>query len=172
MIRLIRVCCLLSMALCAAEIVAVGIARFTYYDPFAPYMAIMPGQSIDALKNYPCQLELTIERSTALFSCQVNPSFGIFRKFTLTSLNRVITRMTIFEIQPDALHLGDLIACWHQPLILMDHYADGTQSSDAYWENQMRAQLSSDEDAMHPNAFSSVRYLLLYRQWKPYGSCS
>src|SRR5690242_12077657 len=113
--RLLKVWIILTTTVFVSVSTVLMTTRRTYRDPFAPYEALMPGQSINGLRDYPCRLRITQVKNSdfrGVDYCRFEANYGVFGEVTLNINDNIITQITASNIQPDALSLGDLVLCW------------------------------------------------------------
>lgn len=149
--------------------VFIGVVRQSYRDPITPYLAMLPGQAVEGLMDYPCRLRAIPESSQEIGYCQFAERENAFHDITLNTFHHVITRMTAYDIQPGALRLGDLILCWGSPSTISNHFPDITVSLDLYWSNHVHAQVNPVRYAYRLDYSLSVSYLSVEDGWQPAG---
>ncbi len=164
--RLVRLCAVLTGILFASEVVVLVAARFAYHDPFAPYHAIMPGNSVEALKDYPCLLQVEMNNATEFGWCALTLDESPFRRIDVFESNHVIARVD-FIIVPYRFSLGDSILCWGKPFYLFDNYYQKDESYNLYWRNQVSARLNPGWFRAQPDYFLPITFLSIQREGRP-----
>jgi len=106
----------LTPALFAVELTVLGGMRLAntgeYPDPFAPYEAIMPGQPVAALEQYPCQFEKALDREPEPSFCRIRPGEGVFSEVIVLFYNDKIWQVVF---KTEVLRVGDLVQRWGYP---------------------------------------------------------
>jgi hypothetical protein len=167
--RLVRGSILLMLILFAANVAVLGAASLNYRDSFAPYAAIMPGNSVDTLKDYPCQWIGGMINGAEYGYCQFNMEAFPFGQVRVFKTDHVITRLS-FTFQPDRLSLGDLILCWGKPIHVARTFHEETVSIDAYWPNQVLANGMPAQYGARPDYFLPITFLSIQGEWLPVDS--
>ena len=111
--RLLRWLIVVEALMLVSTEMAAGMARLASHEILAPYQALMPGQPIQAVEAF-CQLQVGTSAQGEVGLCQFEANDGIFGLVTVVEHEQVI-RYLSFEVLPDALHIGDLVACWGEP---------------------------------------------------------
>jgi len=166
---ILRLGMLFIVAFFAAGIAGLSRTRSSYSDPFAPYTAIMPGQSFDGVSNYPCQLHVSTSNGIEQGFCQFDSTDGIFGRITVVEADHIITRLA-FTMQSNHLRLGDLVLRWgkydrdqSKPL------ADDATLVNVHWGNRIFAAVITEGKAL--SNFLPISYLSLENKELPCNSC-
>ena len=167
---LMRACLLLMMTTLLVEGGMFTIMRLTYHDPFVPYAALMPGQSIDALKDYPCRFRVTKLERVQIGYCQFEPAYGVFSEIALNVTNHIITMFTSFDISAGVLRLGDVILCWGKPVQIVNSFPNEQLALDLYWSNQSMVTLYPTQYSERFDDFLPINYLSMGSEAKMCGS--
>jgi hypothetical protein len=117
--RLLKLSMLVTGILFAAQVVVMtGGHLITNHDPFAPYVSIMPGQSIDNLKGFSCALQVEMNSGVefGFRGCIITPTESPFSRISANESDLIITRID-FTIIPYRFSLGDAVLCWGNPAI-------------------------------------------------------
>lgn len=166
--RLFRLCSCLTMILFVGSVWIIAAARQPHFPALAAYQAIMPGQSIEAVKEYPCPLRAGISRGVEVGFCQFEANDGVFGRITVIDSNHFISRLDML-VQPGNLRLGDLILCWGNPTDMVDYdKADNHASTlvSTYWGDQMSASLTRIEYEGQRDYFLPVTSLSLQSEFR------
>jgi hypothetical protein len=141
----------------------VGGARLGSQNFLAGYEAMMPGQPTAGLADTPCQLRVGMSKGVEVGMCQFQAEDAIFGRVTVVSANRIVTRLA-FEVQPEALHLGDLVLCWGQPDSnrALPESAPNSQIT-TRWQNRIFAGHAAPQSGQR-NYFVSLTYLSLEKE--------
>jgi hypothetical protein len=91
----------------------VGVAQLASRDFLAAYRSLTPGHSI-AAEELPCQLRVGMSNGVEVGMCQFEAEDKMFGRVTLVTADQIVTRLA-FEVEPEALHIGDLVLCWGNP---------------------------------------------------------
>lgn len=87
------------------------------FDPFAPYVDILPGQSQDAVlqQGFNCQINIApVFHET----CSLTPETGMFSEIQVwIAFDTGRVSRVVFEPREKALTLGDLVVLWGNPEI-------------------------------------------------------
>jgi hypothetical protein len=162
---LLRVCLLLTVTTLLVEGGVLAVTRLMYGDPFAAYLAIMPGQSIDRLKDYPCRFLASKTANTQWGVCEFTPDLGLFGQITLTAYDHIIEQ-TYMIAQPDRLHLGDLMVCWGNPSIeyLPPYLPAGLV---VRWGAEVSTNFAAAGESTKLSRFVPVQTLQIDGKWQP-----
>lgn len=155
----------LASALFGAAVIALGVARLAIHDPLERYTSIMPGQSIDAVRNYDCLLQVGTVKNIEMGFCQFPPGDGVFDRIAVIESNRVITQ-TSFVVQPDQLRLGDLVLCWGKPIDVGYHIPGDVGYSDLYWGDRYTARLADAHVGTALNYALPISALSIMYEWR------
>jgi hypothetical protein len=165
--RLVELCLLLTAILFAGDLTVIGIARLTKADPFSLYAALMPGQSIDGVKAYPCQFQAKMVNGVQEGFCQFIPSTGPFALVAVLESNQIIAR-TSFNVKPNGLYFGDLVLCWNQPIYTApQHPVDEGRFTNVYWSNQVSAHVIGAQGRLQIDYALPVTSIAIEREWRP-----
>ena len=169
MALLVKLCALLMMICFINEAIVLSTAQQTSLNPLAPYVALMPGKPIDALQDYPCQFRTIPETTMALGACQFPQGYRVFSKIALTAVDHMTTQMSAYDIQPDALHLDDLMLCWGELNTIINYQSDGSRILDLYRKGQMYGEVTSVQFSQRMDYFLPANHLTFYLDWQPCG---
>ncbi|MEO8392985.1 MAG: hypothetical protein ABI700_08325 [Chloroflexota bacterium] len=153
------------MALFVGDFTVIGIAGLTYADPFAPYAAIMPGQRVESVKVFACQLSTGMSHGIEIGYCHFEPDGGNFAQVTVLAADGMITR-TGFFVRSNSLVLGDLVLCWGKPIHVFMNFSEVIPPLNVYWENQTYAHIEPRQPNMQLSYFAPVADLTIERQWR------
>jgi hypothetical protein len=172
---LLRVCIAVTGIVVVGNIAVLGAMRATFRDPFAPYQTIMPEQPTSELPSL-CRSRPFQQRS-ALYHCQFDPRNDDFRDVVLEAHNGIITKMSVFDIYPNKLSLGDLIICWGRPMSVNRSLMSTSQGYErlgsfleVYWENTAHAELMPASGSVLIDFRLPVYYVEFYDPVIPCGS--
>ncbi len=90
MTALIKAVILIMATMFWVEGVVITVAQVAYHDPFASYLAVMPGQSIDALVGYPCRFISAKTTDRQIGTCEFPADWGPFGQIMLTAYGHII----------------------------------------------------------------------------------
>jgi hypothetical protein len=161
----LKLCVLLTTILFGGVMAALGASSLAYHDPFAPYAAIMPGESADAaMKDHPCQWIGGMFNGAEQGFCQFQVVDSVFSQVTVIKSNYQILHLA-FAVQPNRMRLGDLMLCWGKP----NDFGLGIPEStglivDARWRNGVRANVVRAQYRGRQDHFLSVDYLVLEQE--------
>jgi hypothetical protein len=159
--RLIRSFMLLTGVIFVGTGTLVGAAQLVTRDFLAAYRGMMPGETVDGTETERCRLRLGTSNGIETGFCQFEAGDDVFGRVTVVETDRVIQRLA-FEVQPDALHLGDLVLCWGDPTqqesVPFD--AEGTQTT-TRWDDRVYIGHSFVRGSEPVNYFMPVNYLSL-----------
>lgn len=146
---------LLISVLFAVELLVVGVTRLVYFegipDPFAPYAAIVSGQSVGALQPYPCKLQELAGMRNALAYCEIHQSEGSFERVIVTvNINTASIQQLTFRAR--GLRLGDLVLRWGRAYTV-ERYRGGTV---ARWRGGGYAFISSAGNSLYLAPVNSI----------------
>jgi hypothetical protein len=164
--RLIRSFMILTGAIFVGTQALVGIAQIRPYDPLAPYRALMPGQSIDGVEGYPCDLRIGMSKGVEVGFCQFEADDAVFGRVTVVAANRTITRLA-FEVEDENLLLGDLVLCWDKPIETpTDSREAASPIAIMQWENQFTASVRNGQYHTQLDYFRPLEYLSTESAWQ------
>ncbi|MEO8391958.1 MAG: hypothetical protein ABI700_03105 [Chloroflexota bacterium] len=146
------------------KVAVLTVARLTYRDPFASYQAIMPGQSVDAIKDYPCPLHVETVNRVEKGWCQFDSDKGVFDQVSMVEHKHIITWI-LFHIRSEDLRLGDLILCWGKPIDIVRNFHREILSYDMYWSNQAHARVVDHMSSRQLDFSLPVTDVSIERQW-------
>jgi hypothetical protein len=140
---LFRLFAALAAIVFGVEVVVIGGMRQPDHNPLARYRQIMPGKTIEAVQDFPCQMHMGMSKGVEVGLCQFEAEDGVIGRVTVVAADQLITRLS-FEVQPDALRLGDLVLCWGEPDIpAFTLYPDISSPLNLRWGSQIYAAISA-----------------------------
>ena len=162
--RLVKLLLVMAVMMFVGTGTILGAARLTYHNPLAPYLAIMPGNSIEAIEDYPCPLVASMSSGVEVSSCEFDPKDGRFSSVTVIKSKQVIVRIA-FDVQPNRLHFGDLVLCWGAPMYVAENSKTEAPILNMYWGNQVHARVVPRQSSRQASYFLPVAALSIEREW-------
>jgi hypothetical protein len=147
------------MFVCAQAMV--GVAQLTSHDFLAAYRDLTPGNSLDDVQDLPCQLRTGMSSGVEVGMCQFQASDAVFGRVTLVTADHIVRRLA-FAVEPEALHIGDLVLCWGQPnqIGALPEASQGNQTT-TRWQDLIFAGHPALRQGTQVNYFMPITYLSL-----------
>ena len=160
---LIKLFAALTATLFIGQVALLSPAKRTSRDPTAPYLDIMPGQSVEGLKDF-CQLQSGVKQGVEMGYCDFEARDGIFGRVTVVESDHRITQLTLI-VQRNRLTLGDLLVCWGKPIYDVHEYPETGGGDKLYWDNQFVAHVDT-AFYRKTDYFLPITYLSIEHEWK------
>lgn len=164
--RLFRAILVLTGVMCIGAQALVGVAQLSSRDFLAAYRSLTPGHSI-VRDELPCQLRVGMSNGVEVGMCQFEAEDDVFGRVTLVTADQIVTRLA-FEVEPEALHIGDLVLCWGTPNTpeAPPTSREGTQTI-SRWQNRIFAGHTVLRSGERASYFLPVTYLSLEVEMVP-----
>ena len=164
--RLLRGFLLATAVVWGGEVMVLAAARSTYRNLFAPYAGILPGQPIDTVRDFSCELSIGMRNSVEVGYCHFEPSDDVFAQVSVIAYDRVITQ-TDFVVRSNSLMLGDLVLCWGKPIYILENIPYEGMYINLYWTNQVYARVRTFQDSGSQRYMMPVLSLSVAHEWQP-----
>jgi hypothetical protein len=166
MARLIRGFLVLTGVMFISAQALVGVAQLASRDFLAAYRSLTPGNSI-VREDLPCQLRVGMSNGVEVGMCQFEAEDEVFGRVTLVTADQIVTRLA-FEVEPEALHIGDLVVCWGNPNDLQAPPGSLERNNmTSRWQNRIFAGHNLIRGGGQASYFLPVTYLSLEVEMMP-----